>query len=66
MPGLVTGILPMLFSIASANGWLLLASIFFTAAAGGDFLVLKRVLKYPPAYIFIDHPKEIGFIVIKS
>jgi hypothetical protein len=66
MPGLITGILPMFFAIVSANGWLILASIFITATAGGDFLVLRRVLKYPPDYIFIDHPKEIGFIVIKS
>jgi len=66
MPGLVTGILPMLYAVVTANGWLLLASIFLTATAGGDILVLKRVLKYPSSHIFMDHPKEIGFIVIEN
>jgi len=66
MPGMVTGVLPMVFAIVTANGWLLLASIFLTATAGGDILVLIRVLKYPSNLIFMDHPKEIGFIVIKN
>lgn len=66
MPGVVTGVLPMVFAIITANGWLLLASIFLTATAGGDFLVLMRILKYPSGYVFLDHPKEIGFTVIKT
>ncbi|HDP76486.1 MAG TPA: DUF3267 domain-containing protein [Bacteroidales bacterium] len=66
MPGLITGISPMVYAIATANGWLSLASIFLTVAASGDFLVLKRVLKYPLGYIFLDHPKAIGFIVIEN
>lgn len=66
MPGLVTGILPMLYAIVTAKGWLLLASIFLTATASGDFHVLNRILKYPSGYIFLDHPKEIGFIVIET
>ena len=66
MPGLITGILPMVYANITANGWLLSASIFLTATANGDFLVLKRVLKHSSGYTFLDHPKEIGFIVIKN
>ncbi len=65
MPGLVTGILPLLYSYISANGWILLASIFLTATASGDYLILKRVLKYPSDYVITDHPDEIGFIVTR-
>lgn len=63
MPGVVTGLAPLLISYATANGWLLLISVFLIATAVGDFMVIKRVLKYSPAYRFLDHPTEIGFIV---
>lgn len=66
VPGLITGIFPMVYAIVTAKGWLLHASIFLTATACGDFLVLKRILKHPSSYTFLDHPKEIGFIVIKN
>jgi len=66
MPGLVTGVIPIIIAMVTANGWLLVSGIFLTAAAGGDIIVLIRVLKYPSNLIFMDHPKEIGFIVFKS
>jgi len=66
MPGLITGVIPIIIAMVTANGWLLISGIFLTAAAGGDILVLIRVLKYPSNLIFMDHPKEIGFIVFKS
>ncbi|MDI3526215.1 MAG: hypothetical protein PWR03_398 [Tenuifilum sp.] len=66
MPGLVTGIIPLIVSYINANGWLLLVSVFLIATAGGDFLVLFRTLKYPSTYIFFDHPTEIGFIANKN
>lgn len=66
MPGLFTGVIPIIIAMVTANGWLLISGIFLTAAAGGDILVLLRVLKYPRNLIFMDHPKEIGFIVFKS
>lgn len=63
MPGIVTGIVPLLISYATANGWLLLISVLLIATAVGDFMVIKRVLRYSHNYRFLDHPTEIGFIV---
>ncbi len=65
MPGLGTGIIPMLVSWITANGWLLFVSVFLTTAAIGDFMMIIRVLRYSSNCLFLDHPNEIGFIVFK-
>lgn len=63
MPGIITGILPAIVATVFGCGWLLLVGIFFTGAAGGDLIVLYKLLKFDTKYTIQDHPDEIGFIV---
>jgi len=65
MPGLVTGIIPLIISMFIGFGCLFWFGIFFTAAAIGDFMVLAKLIKVKPNMLILDHPTEIGFLVIQ-
>lgn len=65
MPGLVLGVIPMIIGLAQANAWLTILGVIFTGAAGGDLIVLIKLLKIDKNCTVQDHPDEIGFIVRK-
>jgi hypothetical protein len=66
MPGLVMGILPLGASLITGNAWWLTFGLFFTAGASGDFLSLYRLTRIKNVVGVIDHPDELGFIVIRQ
>jgi hypothetical protein len=66
MPGLVLGILPSSLGIITGQSMLMLLGIIFTAAAGGDFLILWLLRKVPSTRKVQDHPTEPGCWVLDS
>ncbi|MGE0078356.1 MAG: DUF3267 domain-containing protein [Bacteroidales bacterium] len=66
MPGLVLGIFPVIVALIFGFGWLLLLGIFFIGAAGGDIMVLFKLIKVDKKYLIQDHPNEIGFLVLRD
>lgn len=65
MPGLLMGVIPLIIGFATANSWLTVLGVIFTGAAGGDFILIVRLLKIDRECTIEDHPNEIGFIVRK-
>ena len=66
MPGLVLGLFPVIVSLIFGHGWLLLLGIFFIGAAGGDLMVLFKLIKVDKKHLIQDHPNEIGFLVLRD
>jgi hypothetical protein len=66
MPGIVLGFLPCIFSIFLGNLGLLLFGLFFTLAAGGDFMMIFKLRKEPIDNLYQDHPDKIGGIVYRK
>jgi hypothetical protein len=60
MPGLVLGLLPFILSLALGNGALLWFSIFQTAAASGDWLILWLLRNLKGGTLVEDHPSRAG------
>jgi hypothetical protein len=63
LPGLLLGILPSLLATAVGNGFLLAFGLFFTFAAGGDFLILWLLRGVPGEAQVADHPSKVGCVV---
>ena len=63
LPGLLLGILPSLLATVVGNGFLLGFGLFFTFAAGGDFLVLWLLRRVPRGAQVADHPSKVGCVV---
>jgi hypothetical protein len=64
MPGLVLGLIPSFISIFSGNLSYLLFGLFFTLAAGGDFLIIWMLRKENKDSYVLDHPDKIGCFII--
>lgn len=65
MPALVLGILPIVVSHFTGNILLFSFGMFFTLAAGGDFLIVNLLRKTNPEYLVQDHPSKIGCLLYK-
>jgi hypothetical protein len=63
MPEIALGLIPTLIAMLIGHAWLLCFGIFFTAAAGGDMLVLWKLKPYDKDDEVKDHPEKIGFII---
>lgn len=66
MPGLMLGILPALAGILLGSGGLLVFGVVFTAAAGGDFLILWMIRGVPSNSLVEDHPTRAGCYVFEG
>ena len=66
MPGLVLGFFPVIVALIYGYGWLLLLGVFFIGAAGGDLMVLFKLIKVDKKHLIQDHPNEIGFLVLRE
>ena len=66
MPGLVLGVAPSLFGIATGNGWVILFGLFFLFAAAGDALILWLVRGVGGDELVEDHPRRAGCYVIEG
>ncbi|MBD0403711.1 DUF3267 domain-containing protein [Flammeovirga sp. EKP202] len=65
-PALFLGILPSLVAIMIGDFGLLLFGMFFTMAAGGDFLVINLIRKENSSDLVQDHPSEAGCYIYRQ
>jgi len=65
MPAIILGFIPAILAIIIGNIGLLIFGIFFTIAAGGDFLVINALRKEKKDTLVEDHPSECGFYVYR-
>lgn len=69
MPGVILGIIPMIISIFIGSKWLLIYGIIMTISAGGDATIILKMLKYKTKskdVIYLDHPTELGLMVLEK
>ena len=66
MPAILLGIFPLVYAlIVGKPGWLLFG-IFFTAAAAGDFLMIRLLSKENKNDWAQDHPSEAGYYIYRK
>jgi len=63
LPGLVSGLAPLIVGLACACPWLLWCGILLSVASLGDALVLLRLRGVPASTSVRDHPTRAGCIV---
>ena len=68
MPCIVLGIIPMIVSLFTGNLWWLAMGVLMTISAGGDLLILTLILGHKPKReeYFLDHPTQIGLLVLEK
>lgn len=68
MPAVVLGFIPLIISFINGSIAWLLFGIFFTAAAGGDFLMIGLLIREArnPEMLVQDHPSEAGFYLYRE
>lgn len=65
-PGLLLGILPWLISLFTGDILFFLFGLFYTTAAGGDFLILWIIRNVKPNTLVEDHPTNAGCYVYET
>jgi hypothetical protein len=60
LPGIVLGVVPMLVSWGTGNGWMMAYAALMLAAASGDALVLWLIRDVDADRLVRDHPSEVG------
>lgn len=65
-PAIIVGILPSIIAIIIGNSSLLIFGIYFTMAAGGDFLIIYAIRKENREDLIQDHPSEAGCYIYKK
>lgn len=63
VPAIVLGLLPSLLAVFGGIPWLLFPGILFSAAAGGDLLIIWLLRKERGTSMVLDHPDRAGCIV---
>ena len=66
MPGLVLGIIPSIIGIISGAGTIMIFGLLFTAAAGGDAMILWLLRNEKSGVQVIDHSVNAGCYIIDS
>jgi len=66
LPGLVTGLLPMLVGLAAGFAPLTLAAAALLGSAGGDWAVVYAIRKVPSDRLVRDHPTGVGAEVLPA
>jgi hypothetical protein len=66
MPALLLGITPTLAAYVTGNVWLMLFGLFFTAAAAGDFLIVRSLRSENPDDLVQDHSTAIGYYIFRK
>ena len=61
MPAIILGFIPAIWAIIIGNIGLLVFGMFFTVAAGGDFLIINALRKEKKDTLIEDHPSEVGY-----
>jgi hypothetical protein len=65
-PTIFLGLIPAVISILIGSLGLLVFGIFFTMAAGGDFLIINLLRKEKMDNLVQDHPSEAGCFVYRK
>lgn len=60
MPAVVLGFVPSILATITGSLGLLIFGVFFTLAAGGDFMILWLLRKEDSDSLIQDHPSKIG------
>ena len=69
MPLVVLGLLPMLAGILLGSVPVLLMGIIMADAAGGDILIVWKILRYRSGakdVVYIDHPTQAGGVIFEK
>lgn len=66
MPGIILGFIPSIFAIVTGSLGFLIFGLFFTLAAGGDFLMLWMLRKEDANSLVQDHPSKMGCYLYTS
>ncbi len=66
MPAILTGFLPLLYAYAVSDAAIALLASFMISAAVGDFFVIYLLRDIPPSARLLDHPQNIGCLVVDS
>ncbi len=64
LPGVVTGVLPYLFGLLTADWLWALSGAILISGAVGDIYVLWLIRELPPDAVVKDHPSNAGCIVV--
>ena len=64
LPGLITGIIPLIISMSIGSFSLLVFALLFTLGAMGDFSILWISRKEKSNTMLKDHPDKIGCIIL--
>jgi len=65
-PLFIMGFLPGICALITGNAFLMFIAMFFTWAAGGDIQAVWMLRKFKMNQHVIDHPVELGFIVVDA
>ncbi len=65
-PALLLGVLPSVCGIILGNALMTVLGMVFTAAAGGDMLVLWLIRHVPAGAMVEDHPTNAGCLVLED
>lgn len=65
-PAIIMGIVPSIIAIIIGNFGLLIFGMFFTMAAGGDFLIINLIRKEKSSDLVQDHPSEAGCYIYRK
>jgi len=65
-PAIVLGFIPSILAILTGNIGMLLFGMFFTMAAGGDFLIINIIRKENMNDLVQDHPSEAGCYIYRK
>ncbi len=65
-PAIILGIVPSIIAIIIGNFGLLIFGMFFTMAAGGDFLIINLIRKEKSTDLVQDHPSEAGCYIYRK
>jgi hypothetical protein len=66
MPGLLLGLIPAALGILSGHGIIMSFGILFTAAAGGDAIVLWTLRKENHDALVLDHRTRAGCCIVEA
>ncbi|PKO19245.1 MAG: hypothetical protein CVU39_01455 [Chloroflexi bacterium HGW-Chloroflexi-10] len=66
MPGLLTGVFPVLVGLAIGDLWVTFFGGLFLLSAGGDALILWLLRKVAPSALVEDHPTQAGCYVLEA
>ena len=65
MPGIILGIIPSIIAIVTGSLGLFIFGLFFTLAAGGDFMIVNLLRNEPKNNLVQDHPSKIGCYIFR-